>query len=40
MTLPKVALPNVRLKILRNVEHHATPKDFGFLDAALDFLAN
>ena len=33
------ALPNARLKILRHVDHHATPKDFGFLDAALTFLA-
>jgi pimeloyl-ACP methyl ester carboxylesterase len=33
------ALPNARLKILRHVDHHATPKDFGFLDAALSFLA-
>ena len=33
------ALPNARLKMLRNVDHHATPKDFGFLDAALSFLA-
>jgi pimeloyl-ACP methyl ester carboxylesterase len=33
------ALPNARFKSLRNVDHHATPKDFGFLDAALDFLA-
>jgi pimeloyl-ACP methyl ester carboxylesterase len=33
------ALPNARLKVLRHVDHHATPKDFGFLDAALTFLA-
>jgi pimeloyl-ACP methyl ester carboxylesterase len=32
------ALPNARLVTLRNVDHHATPKDFGFIDAALDFL--
>ena len=32
------ALPNARLKMLRHVDHHATPKDFGFLDAALAFL--
>jgi len=25
---------------LRNVDHFATPKDFGFIDAALDFLAS
>jgi pimeloyl-ACP methyl ester carboxylesterase len=31
-------LPNAQLKVLRNVEHFATPKDFGFIDAALDFL--
>jgi hypothetical protein len=24
--------------VLRNVEHFATPKDFGFIDAALEFL--
>ncbi len=32
------ALPNARLVTLRNVDHFATPKDFGFLDAALEFL--
>ncbi len=31
-------LPNARLVTLRNVDHFATPKDFGFIDAALDFL--
>jgi pimeloyl-ACP methyl ester carboxylesterase len=31
-------LPNAELKVLRNVEHFATPKDFGFIDAALAFL--
>jgi pimeloyl-ACP methyl ester carboxylesterase len=31
-------LPNATLKYLRNVEHFATPKDFGFIDAALEFL--
>jgi len=31
-------LPNAKLKVLRNVEHFATPKDFGFIDATLDFL--
>jgi pimeloyl-ACP methyl ester carboxylesterase len=33
------ALPDARLKVLRNVEHFATPKDFGFIDATLRFLA-
>jgi len=32
------ALPNAQLKVLRNVEHFATPKDFGFIDATLEFL--
>jgi pimeloyl-ACP methyl ester carboxylesterase len=32
------ALPNARLVTLRNVDHHATPKDFGFIDATLKFL--
>jgi pimeloyl-ACP methyl ester carboxylesterase len=32
------ALPNARLVTLRNVDHFATPKDFGCIDAALDFL--
>jgi pimeloyl-ACP methyl ester carboxylesterase len=32
------ALPNARLKVLRGVDHFATPKDFGFIDAALAFL--
>jgi pimeloyl-ACP methyl ester carboxylesterase len=31
-------LPNARLQVLRNVEHFATPKDFGFIDATLGFL--
>jgi pimeloyl-ACP methyl ester carboxylesterase len=31
-------LPNARLVVLRNVDHFATPKDFGFLDAALEFV--
>ena len=31
-------LPNAQLKVLRNVEHFATPKDFGFIDATLEFL--
>lgn len=33
------ALPNAELKTLRNTEHFATPRSFGFFDAALDFLA-
>src|SRR3712207_2254134 len=32
------ALPDARAKVLRNVDHFGTPKDFGFLDAALSFL--
>ena len=32
------ALPNAQLVTLRNVDHFATPKDFGCIDAALDFL--
>ena len=32
------ALPNAQLVSLRNVDHFATPKDFGCIDAALDFL--
>jgi pimeloyl-ACP methyl ester carboxylesterase len=32
------ALPDARLKVLRNVDHFGTPKDFGFLDATLSFL--
>jgi pimeloyl-ACP methyl ester carboxylesterase len=32
------ALPDARLKVLRGVDHFATPKDVGFLDAALRFL--
>ncbi len=31
-------LPDPRLVVLRNVDHFATPKDFGFIDAALGFL--
>jgi pimeloyl-ACP methyl ester carboxylesterase len=31
-------LPHARLVVLRNVDHFATPKDFGFIDAALEFL--
>ena len=33
------ALPDARLVTLRNVDHFATPKDFGFIDAALEFLS-
>jgi pimeloyl-ACP methyl ester carboxylesterase len=32
------ALPQGELVTLRNVDHFATPKDFGCIDAALDFL--
>jgi pimeloyl-ACP methyl ester carboxylesterase len=32
------ALPDARLVTLRGVDHFATPKDFGFLDCALQFL--
>ena len=32
------ALQDVRLVTLRGVDHFATPKDFGFIDAGLDFL--
>ncbi len=32
------ALPAASLVTLRNVDHFATPKDFGCIDAALDFL--
>ena len=32
------ALPDAQLVTLRNVDHFATPKDFGVIDAALDFL--
>lgn len=32
------ALPQAQLITLRNVDHFATPKDFGAIDAALDFL--
>lgn len=32
------ALPDARLTTLRNVDHFATPKAMGFLDAALGFL--
>lgn len=33
------ALPDATLQVLPGVDHAATPKAFGFLDAALDFLA-
>lgn len=33
------AIPDARLVTLRNVDHFATPKDFGFIDAALEFLS-
>lgn len=32
------ALPNATFCGLRGVDHFSTPKDFGFIDAALDFL--
>ncbi len=32
------ALPHAELVTLRGVDHFATPKDFGCIDAALDFL--
>lgn len=32
------ALPNAELKVLRGVDHFATPKAMGFLDAGLRFL--
>ncbi len=32
------ALPNATLKVLRGVDHFATPEAFSFIDAALDFL--
>ena len=32
------ALPDSRLTVLRRVDHFATPEDFGFIDATLDFL--
>jgi len=33
-----VALPNATLKVLRNVDHFATPEAFSFIDAALGFI--
>jgi pimeloyl-ACP methyl ester carboxylesterase len=32
------ALPDARLVTLRGVDHFATPKDFAFIDAALEFV--
>lgn len=32
------ALPNAKLQTLRNVDHFATPKNFGFIDGAIEFL--
>ncbi len=32
------ALPDASLKVLRNVDHFATPESFGFIDAALEFI--
>jgi pimeloyl-ACP methyl ester carboxylesterase len=32
------ALPDATFKSLRGVDHFSTPKDFGFLDAALEFI--
>ncbi len=32
------ALPHATLKVLRNVDHFATPEAFSFIDAALEFL--
>jgi pimeloyl-ACP methyl ester carboxylesterase len=32
------ALPDARLVVLPRTDHFATPKSFGFIDAALDFL--
>lgn len=32
------AFPDARIKALKGVDHFATPTDFGFLDATLDFL--
>jgi len=32
------ALPNSRVKLLRNVDHFGLPKQFGFIDAALEFI--
>jgi pimeloyl-ACP methyl ester carboxylesterase len=34
------ALPDARLVVLPRTDHFATPKDFRFLDAALDFISS
>lgn len=34
------ALPDARLVMLKGVEHFATPRDFAFWDATIDFLAD
>ncbi len=33
------ALPQATLQVLRRTDHFSTPKSFGFIDAALDFLS-
>ena len=35
---PLVDVPDAAFCPLRGVDHFATPKDFGFIDAALGFL--
>ncbi|HEX5095372.1 MAG TPA: hypothetical protein VFX21_05135, partial [Acidimicrobiia bacterium] len=32
-------LPNVELKLLRGIDHFQTPREFGAIDAAVEFLA-
>ena len=32
------AMPNASQRVLRNVDHFATPESFDFVDAALEFL--
>ena len=32
------ALPDATLVVLPGVDHFATPKNFGFIEAALDFI--
>ena len=32
------ALPNASQRVLRNLDHFATPESFDFVDAALEFL--
>jgi pimeloyl-ACP methyl ester carboxylesterase len=34
------ALPDATVKVLRNVDHFVLPKEFGFIDAVLEFLAS